>query len=335
MPIRTDTIHAPAVPTDDLRAAVQAASLAPSLHNSQPWWFRIDEHGIDVHADPTRNPTAADPAGRELRIGCGAAILFARLALRELGWTVQTTLLPDPAEADHLARLTVTGREPATADEHSLVLAIPVRYTDRGRYDDRRVPLELVEQLRQAVSEEGAWLRTLDRPGDAVPVTMLLAHADEIERDDPAYTAELAAWSRYDAADDGVPRQAVDPVPVDARATTYPLRDFDVDGSVTAGYVAAQDPPPVERSYAALIGTPGDDDRSWLEAGAALGRLLLRAAVEGVNAQPMTQVLEVPAARIGLARELGVVGHPQMLLRLGYGTGRPITHRRSVDDLIR
>jgi hypothetical protein len=223
-----------------------------------------------------------------------------------------------------------------TDNERELVNALPIRYTDRGRYIDRPIASEVIEEFRRAVEAEGAWLRPLDRPSDGPAAATILAHADEIERGDPAYVAELESWSRFDdSATDGVPRAAVDPTPVAARASNYRLRDFDVDGTVTAGHAATQDPPPAERPLIVIVGTPGDDPRSWLEAGMALGRLLLTATARRISAAPMTQPLEIPAARLQLGHAIGAVGHPQMLLRMGYGTGRPTTHRRPVDEVLR
>jgi hypothetical protein len=53
-----------------------------------------------------------------------------------------------------------------------------------------------------------------------------------------------------------------------------------------------------------------------------------------VQASPLGQVLDQPWARRRLAGELGVVGHPQMVLRLGYAEPGPETPRRPVDELL-
>jgi hypothetical protein len=89
----------------------------------------------------------------------------------------------------------------------------------------------------------------------------------------------------------------------------------------------------------AVLGTPGDDVPSWIASGQALGRLLLTAASIGVAASPLTQPLEVPYIRQRLTVELGLLGHPQMMLRLGYvsadGEERVVaTPRRPVTDII-
>ena len=193
-----------------------------------------------------------------------------------------------------------------------------------------------MEELRAAVEAESAWLRPLNRPEDLPVVATVLAHADETERSDPAYVEELAKWSSFDeSAREGVPRSAVDSTPVSERGSSYKLRDFDVDSSVTRGYEHTDDPPAAEHPLVVVVGTAQDDPRSWLEAGMALGHLLLLATARGLSAAPMTQALEVPAARLQLGHGIGATGHPQMLLRIGYGTGHPTTHRRPVDEVLR
>ena len=47
----------------DLRRAAEAAIRAPSLHNSQPWLFRLRDGAIEVLADPARQLAVADRAG--------------------------------------------------------------------------------------------------------------------------------------------------------------------------------------------------------------------------------------------------------------------------------
>lgn len=85
-----------------------------------------------------------------------------------------------------------------------------------------------------------------------------------------------------------------------------------------------------------LLGTMGDDRAAWVQAGRALGRLLLRLTVAGLAASPLTQALDWPATRTRLQVELSLVGHPQMLLRLGWPSGAgPTTGRRPVAEVLR
>lgn len=316
-----------------LFVAAEAASLAPSLHNSQPWRFELDGSKLNVFADLTRWLPATDASGRELVISCGAAICFAHLALRGMGRNVHTQLLPDPDNPDHLARLTLSGRRAPSTEEKALIRALPIRYTDRDTYDDRQVPPSLVRQLHQGVRAQGAWLREVATPGDEVSLAVLLAHADDVQRGDRAYAAELADWTRADdTALDGVLRSSVPHAPSMKRSPTYRLRDFFAEAKPAELAVCEVEfhAPSETHPTVVLIETDADDTLAWLTAGQALGWLLLRATADGVTAEPMTQILELPATRAQLRHALRLSGHPQMLLRLGYGTGRPRSHRRPV-----
>jgi hypothetical protein len=91
------------------------------------------------------------------------------------------------------------------------------------------------------------------------------------------------------------------------------------------------------------MGTEGDDRYSWLLAGRALGRVLLHATAAGVAASPLTQALDWPATRARLQGRLSLVGHPQMLLRMGFppdpaseaAAGTAVSGRRPVSDVLR
>ena len=314
----------------DLRTVVELASLAPSVHNTQPWRFTWDGSTLTIHEDPSRALPVLDPQGRERRISCGAAVLMARLGFAELGYAVDVVLHPG---SDRLADLRVTGRRSPTEEESALAQAIPRRTTDRDPFDERPLPDALVQDLMRAAEQEGAWLHFLGEKSaeDTVELQVLLSHADDSQRADPAYLAELAAWRR-DREAEGVPARALPSVPAELRGSTWALRDFDAAAGTPPAEV--HEPPAAEHPAVAVLTTTGDGPDDWLVAGQALGRVLLRAAVDHVAAQPLTQVLEVPVLRARMRHVLGAVGHPQMLLRLGYGHAGPTSRRRPPEQTV-
>jgi hypothetical protein len=95
-------------------------------------------------------------------------------------------------------------------------------------------------------------------------------------------------------------------------------------------------PPPVERPAVVLMGTAGDDRSSWVQAGRALGRVLLVLTAAGMAASPLTQALDWPATRTRMQLDLSLVGHPQMLMRIGWSSALPTrTGRRPVAEVLR
>ncbi|PZG01863.1 nitroreductase, partial [Micromonospora craterilacus] len=90
---------------EQLRAAATDAIRAPSLHNVQPWRFRLRDGGIEVLVDPARRLPATDPSGWGARVAGGAALFNLRLALAVAGTPATVRLRPYPAEPDVVARL--------------------------------------------------------------------------------------------------------------------------------------------------------------------------------------------------------------------------------------
>ena len=318
----------------DLRAVVELAALAPSVHNTQPWRFTWDGQVLSLYDDAARALPVLDPTGRERVLSCGCALQHARLALTDLGHGSQVELLPDPAEERLLARITVEGQAVPTELDRRLVAAVPRRVTDRDPFADRPVPAPAREAMRAAAEAEGAWLRFVGEDGqdDAVELQVLLSHADDSQRRDAAYLQELADWRREQDAE-GIPSRALPTVPPERRGSSWVPRDFD-GRSRDPSQAGGAEPPVPEHPSVFVLGTRGDDRQDWLVAGQALARVLLQATADGLAAQPLTQVLEVPVLRGRMRHALGVLGHPQMLLRVGFGSAAPTSSRRPAESIL-
>ncbi|MCW2667792.1 MAG: hypothetical protein JWN57_2754 [Frankiales bacterium] len=311
-----------------LEHVIEAATLAPSVHNTQPWRFVLRGNGFDLHADHSRQLPVLDPDGRQLHLSCGAALATARIAARALGLDAVVELLPDPADADLLGRLTLVPGAPAGDDDLALALAVLRRHTVRDAFEPRALPAELVEELRVAAEAEGAGLRALRSPAELVELEVLLSGADAAERHDPAYRQELASWVRDPATGDGIPPSAVHSPA--GRGSSLQLRDFTLG---EADHVTG-DAPPAEHPDVVVLTTGADDPRAWLKAGQALGAVLLRAARDGVQAQPLGQVTDLAWWRARLTVALSLVGTPQLVLRLGYASAVATTPRRDLDEVL-
>lgn len=62
-----------------VRAVVELARRAPSVHNTQPWIWRNTSYGVDLLADQSRHLAVSDPTGRNLVISCGCALHHAQV----------------------------------------------------------------------------------------------------------------------------------------------------------------------------------------------------------------------------------------------------------------
>jgi hypothetical protein len=313
---------------------VRVAARAPSLHNTQPWRFKISEDAVELYAD-RRRQLPEDPDGRELLISCGAALYGLRLAVRSLGHRPEVDLLPGragscPAAAGPLARVRLGAAAPVTPGERKLLAAVPHRHTHRGPFEPGPLPGGLLPGLRRDAAAEGATLTVIDQEQVGPDLAANIAVASLCHVLDPASRADVERWTRDlgSPARDGVPAYAFPPTP-DEPAGWLPPRDFDL-GRGLGRLPAAQPPAPVT----AVLVTPGDAEDDWLRAGQALHRLLLRAASRWVFGSLQTQPLKVVWVRAQIRSQLALPGWPQMLLQLGLARTTHPTARRPPADLI-
>ncbi len=279
-----------------LLACLDAAVAAPSVHNSQPWRFRIRAGGVDVFADRTRQLEVIDPLGRELLISVGAALLNLRIAVLARGRLPILRLLPPGPEPDLVARL-VPG-PPATPDAtvRALAAAIPRRRTCRLPFTGVPVPGAVLAELTGAASAERATFQVADPPSRAA-ILGLVRTAEEWRRAEAGYRAELTRWTLpLTGRRDGVPAQALGPR--DPDDDVPPVRDFGLTQPERHRRQAHFEAEPT----VAVLGTIGDAPADWLRAGQALERVLLTAVVRGLAVSPMTQPLEAPELRPLLSR---------------------------------
>ena len=313
-----------------LRQAAVRATLAPSVHNTQPWRFVIGAETLEVHADRTRQLRVLDPTGRQLLISCGCALLNARVALAGAGHDAVVERFPDRTRPTLLARVRI-GDEPVDwRPLGKLDSVIEHRQSNRRRFSDDPVPPDLVRDLVAAAAVEQAQLFEITQPEHRSATARLTQDADRQQNADPAYRAELRAWTSADAnRRDGVPAIAVPHVDGGA-GDDIPIRDFDTSGM---GWLPGKTRSSMDQCLL-LLGTTADRPAGWLRAGEALERVLLEATLAGYAASLFTQVIEVPHTRYLLRTALGLDMNPHVLLRIGHAPKTPASRRRRLVDVL-
>ena len=91
--------------SETIGAALSLAVRAPSVHNSQPWQWRVGDHSVHLYANPELLLPHTDPDGRDLMLSCGATLNQCVVALAALGRQSKVHRFPNPAAPNHLAAL--------------------------------------------------------------------------------------------------------------------------------------------------------------------------------------------------------------------------------------
>jgi hypothetical protein len=311
------------------RKAVERASLAPSVHNTQPWHFVVRPDVLELHADNNRQLRALDPTGRQLAISCGCALFNARVGLAA-DRVIQVNRLPDPAKPDLLALLTVLDEPAPWTPLVRLDPMIERRHTNRRDFFDEDVPPDVIYELTTAAEQEEASLVQIVDPEQKFAAAQLSQEAEAIQNADPQYQAELQAWTTTDLKrTDGVPVYAIPRTDAGSEPEAL-IRNFDVAGQ---GWLPRLRQSSLNHCLM-VLGTAESTRSAWLRAGEALQRILLEATRLDFVVSIASQVAEVPSTRNRLRKELDLEFHPLLLMRIGRAAPTPASKRRDVSNII-
>lgn len=313
-----------------LREVVDLARLAPSIHNTQPWWWRADGEALELYVDRTRRLVTIDSEGRDLLVSCGAALHHAIAAAGARGVATRVTRFPDAGPVDLVARLELAPGIP-DPDADRTVAAIRDRVTDRRRFTSWPVPDERVTSLARSVGTTLAAAVPVTDVSLRFRVELLLERARLSRAHDPDHLAETDRWLDRSTVD-GIPRSAIPAVR--GHGGEWPHRfPSEVAFSRSSQSVESTD-------GLLVVATTEDGPMAWLQAGEALSALWLRATTAGLSLVPLSQVVENPSTRRALHGELpGPHNHPQVLARIGWQeisrSTLTRTPRRALDDVLR
>jgi nitroreductase len=311
-----------------IHTALSLATRAPSIHNSQPWRWRVGAQSLHLYADPDRHLPSTDPDSRDLLLSCGAVLHHAVVALAALGWQAKVHRLPNSLQPEHLASVEVC-RHPASELDITLAAAIPRRRTDRRHYSWWPVPAADITLIDTRAASAGVMLR---RVASLPKLKHIVAQAVWQHATDHDYLTELTAWSGRHASVSGVPARNIPPS--DPKSP--------IPGRVFAGPALAQPPGTESADDAAVVlalGTDDDSSLARLRAGEATSLVLLTATALGLSSCPVTEPLEIAETRQAVQSDVfGDSGYPQMLLRVGWAPVNadplPSTPRRPLDDVV-
>jgi hypothetical protein len=325
-----------------MQFALHAAVAAPSVHNTQPWRFRLaggPDPYVDLLLDPTRELPALDPAHRQLVISCGAALAGYELGLRSFGLEPHVELLPAGGGDSCLARVRVTDQHHPDARSAHLLPALRHRRSYRAAMTSERVPPTLCDELMDSVEDECRLQLVTDDRWRAVEHLVVQAAIELSDTTD--VDRETRDWTRLsERASDGVPAANWQRTSEQTAGAPLVQRDF-AQGRALPEHPQLHGPMGLEGDpLIAVLLSRADTSRDWLETGRGLLHLSLAAEEAGLALGYVNQPTEVPGLRAELALLLAPMPKgftvPQLVLRLGYAAQPmpPVTPRRPVSAVL-
>ncbi len=315
------------------RALVGAAVLAPSGHNTQPWRFALDRDTIRIRPDPTRRLPVVDPDDHALYISLGCALENLSIAAAARGLAARV----EPGDQ----ALAVTLTADAGADAAVVagwMRAMPLRRSNRGRYDGRIIPAPDLQRLRDACAGAAVRILAFDCRGPEIePLIEFVRQANIAQFTDRAFVDELVAWIRFSRREVAERHDGVTSAALGFPAIPRWLGRLIMTRFVKPDAEAARQERAIRgSSHLLLFVAAADDRRHWVEVGRCFQRVALTATALGIAHAHVNMPCEVVPIRRQLAAHLALHAgaQPLLLVRFGYGREPPAAPRRPIDAVI-
>lgn len=307
----------------DIHAILYHASLAPSGHNAQPWSVRLAERALWIGTEPSRWLPKVDPTNREVALSLGAFVENLVVAAPAYGQVADCDDVA-PSTAGDLVRIRLT----QSARRNAPLERIRARRTLRSGHESREISSADVEALRSCAGIARAHFFTAaSTEGRRVAEATLEANRVQTARDDAQ--AELAEWMRWTPAEGRAHRNGFTPESLEITGiAAWYVRHFMNRQAVLGRRFRKQSMDRVRRQLARcggwfVITSEDGSVPALIDAGRRCERMWLQARERSIAIHPMSQVLEESPFKDEIARDLGVSGGVQFLLRAGYVSTYP------------
>lgn len=323
----------------DEKEILYLASLAPSGHNTQPWFVKyIEPYHWIIGNDKSKWLPAVDPTQRETIISIGAFIQNLEYAAGNAGYSCKFDLLADTSQDENIMEVRL--QKTTVSEKYDIDKMINRRTVRSGYLKDtiRKADASYIlsgetdfSHFIPGGSIEYNWLNE-----QTIEANRIQAYRDEAQK-------ELSEWIRFSTEDarnncDGLTLAGMElyGFPGWLLRNFYGKEDVMKNKFREQGIekVKAQ----VSQSAGWLLITSKDNSvASLLETGKRFQRIFLRVRDRMIAIHPMTQILEEPETKILVNSSIGIFEEIQFILRLGYlkSYPEPVTLRRPVSWLLR
>lgn len=275
------------------QALLEAAILAPSGDNSQPWRFCWRDDTLDVALDEERSDNFFEVDRVGALSSAGAVVANVELEAASRGYRAAVVWRPEGV-GGAVARVAF---EPAKPTLSRLAAVIPERCVNRRPFDRRPLPADwLAQQVKDAAASETT-LTWLTRPDELARVRRVVQLADWVR-----YTHQLAHESlmrelRFSRAEAEATRDGMAIPTLEAGPFAGPflkvVRPWRRMAALNRLHTFRGLTLPTTRLAASapaigLLWSPEERPTTFLKGGRAMERIWLAATAEAIRFQPMT-----------------------------------------------
>lgn len=322
---------------------LEAASRAPSPHNTQPWRLRWLENELQVYVAEERMLRVADPEGFDTLHAIGAVLEHLLLTLRQLGFEGEYEVA-DHWTLDQPAVQLRWRARPGLRPDATLYRMIPIRRTSRQAYSQEPIAPRTLSEIRAAALCPSK-LYLLTDPAAIDEIRSLAARSWAQALRNRNYAAELYRWMRFSRRDsswyrDGLSAECMGWSAFQAafvRQFVRPAFAAILSKSRWTRWLYTNTDQQTPFAPALCLLTTADCSfAGHLNGGRNLQRVWLTAAAHGLVTHPLSAAVDDPSSRVRVFELFGV-GPGEIhinLFRLGKSPNTARSARLPADEIL-
>jgi len=310
---------------DQLIFLLRYGILAPSALNTQPWKFEVRDDSIMVIADKSRHLKVSDPTLRDLFISIGCAITNILEAARSLSFKTVINLDKDTSSVK-CAEIFVESKNGGSMD-NSLIDVIPHRFSDRGLYNGKKIPEEILNNLTKiSQPKKFSFITLVTDEKTKNEIINLAVEADKHFLSNSEFREEISSWLKpnFSGSALGMPGFTMHLNFLQSIIAPLLLRTSLIGNSKKFIELQLNKDKFLLKSSPCfgIISAKVDNKESWIKVGMLYEKLSLIATKANLRVIPLSAIIEYEKTRTNLKNLLSIELKPMMFFRLGYSNNK-------------
>lgn len=317
---------------NDFRAMIEAATKAPSGHNTQPWLFRLHKSYIEILPNLRDSLPVVDKNHRELFISLGAATENLRIMASHLGYSSLIKIDEDNQ------RIIINLNKQSGIHKDDLALQIAERQTNRKVYEDKLIPSDILQILNNIKPYQNTKFYTISK-NDSLFTSLrsLIIRGNDTQMNDDAFKEELLKYIRFNNKE--VERN---PTGLTFKVMGAPAMPAIISKPIVKSYLKPdkQNKSDLEKidssSNLVLFTSKENSITDWINLGRSLELYILKVTELNLAYAFMNQPCEVQSLADEMQKSITLIEgeYPTLILRIGYATKAPYSPRKNIEDVI-
>lgn len=315
----------------DFTTMIEAATKAPSGHNTQPWLFKINGDSITILPNLKETLAVVDKTNRELFISLGAATENLCIEASRLGYNNRVEIDPD-------AKSIVVHLNKADVEKDSLADAISKRQTNRKVYTGKIISKDTIDLLTQIATPDNIQKYIISKDDSLFKVLRTyVERGNRMQMEDPYFKEELLKYIRFNRKQD-----QENPTGLSYKTMESPSLPEFIAKPIVKSYLKPnkQNKSDLKKidssSHLVLFTSKNNSFEDWINMGRSLERFILTTTQLGIANAYMNQPCEVEPLANEMRSDISLINseYPTLLLRIGYAEHTPYSSRKSVENVI-